>query len=87
MTLNEHIALLPASSTHVYVINVEPTSNLSPGALVPVQVGVMPELSVAVGSVQVTVRESPSVACTVMSSGQLVIVGGSVSPAVIQCYI
>ena len=55
LTLKVQVALLPDPSVKVYVTSVVPTSKKFPGAWVlPVRV-TTPELSVAVGSVQLTV--------------------------------
>ena len=55
--VNEQAAEFDAPSVKIYVTVVIPTGNLSPGSCVPTCVGGIPELSVAVGSIHVTIRE------------------------------
>jgi len=55
LTLNVQVALLPDPSVKVYVTWVVPTLKNVPGKCVLDTDGVAPELSVAVGSVHVTV--------------------------------
>ena len=55
ITLKTHVALLPDPSVNVYVTSVVPTRKKFPGACVLDDKETNPELSVAVGSVQVTV--------------------------------
>ena len=69
-TTKEHTALLPEVSVKVYTTSVEPNGKASPGLAVCSTVK-EPELSVAVGSVQVTVTSlEPTTASTTMSEGQ-----------------
>ena len=78
VTSNEHTAVLPDLSVNVYVTNVVPRTNLEFGTCVLMTVGVIPELSEAVGSVQETKAElAPAAAVTCLSSGHPIITGGS----------
>ena len=83
MTSNEHTAELPDLSENVYVTTVVPMKNILFGTRVLWTVGVLPELSVAVGSVQETKAGlAPGEAETEMSSGHPLISGGILSIAV-----
>ena len=79
VTVKVQEAELPASSEKVYVTTVLPTAKNEPGAwLLSVKV-VVPELSVAVGSVQVTVVPPTPVLTVVVISLMQAMVGGVVS--------
>ena len=73
--------VFPAASVAVYSIIVSPMSNSAPGDIVDVTVGVTPELSVAIGSVQDTSTGASSVEGTyfVMGLGKEENVGASAS--------
>ena len=78
--MNEHCAWFPAISVNVYVTVVVPTGKSVPGWWDWVTVGAIPELSVAVGSVQVNVPELlPGGTIKFRGSGQPLNVGGTVS--------
>ena len=80
MITNEHSATLPASSMNKYMTFVDPIGNRSPDLCVCINVGGMPELSVAVGSVHVTTVDGvPKGTVYVDDSGQDVTVGSTVS--------
>ena len=72
----EQVAVFPAVSVKVYVTVVEPIRKKDPGLPVRATVGSCPSLSVAVGSVQVTVAPFTldSLAMT-MLSGQPAMTG------------
>ena len=71
--------MLDASSVAVYVTVVVPISKVDPGLWLEVSVTI-PELSVAVGSVQVTSADAkPSSVLTVILVGIFEIVGSSLS--------
>jgi len=53
VTVNVHVALLPAASVNVYVTGVEPKLKLAPDVCVLVGVIDPPQLSIAVGAVHV----------------------------------
>ena len=73
---------MPASSEKVYITVVIPIGKLSPDWCVCVLVTGNPELSVAVGSVQVTTRvDTPNGTVRLVDAGQKVMVGTVVSPA------
>ena len=55
--VNEQAAEFAAPSVKMYVTVVTPIENLSPGWCVRTSVGCEPELSVAVGSIHVAIRE------------------------------
>ena len=79
MTANSQVSVFPGASAAVYVTRVVPMVKVSPLVLSAVSV-TDPELSVAVGSDQVAGALScPAVVLTMMSAGQLVITGLSVS--------
>ena len=76
VTSKVHNAVLPASFRKPYVTFVVPTSNTDPGVFVLALRSCPPELSVALGSVQVTTAELvPIEAVTSISSGHPVITG------------
>jgi hypothetical protein len=80
MTLNVHVVTLFAASLAVYVTVVVPFGNVDPGAGPVLTHDAMPQLSVRVGTVQVTTAEQrPGAVFTEMSPGQLEITGDSVS--------
>ena len=57
-TLNSHLAIFPVSSEARYLIVCSPAKNRSPGCFPKcVMLGIDPELSVAVGTIQVTVAD------------------------------
>ena len=79
---NKHAAWLPDASVKIYDTCVFPSGKLSPGWWVLVTLGSIPELSVAVGSSQVTARdEIPNGTSYIMESGQIWMRGDSVSIA------
>ena len=73
------LALLPEPSVKVYVTAVVPTGKKVPGAWVLDEAGVAPELSVAVGSVHVTVVPVTPLLTVVETSLMHETVGGMVS--------
>ncbi len=78
---NSHVVTLPAASIAVYVTVVVPTGKKSPELCEDVIV--TPQLSVSVGTVQLTIApQSPASLDTVMSCGQSEITGASVSSTV-----
>ncbi len=78
-TLKTQLALLPDPSLKVYVTSVLPTVKKFPGEWVlPVKV-TMPELSVAVGSVHVTVVPATPLLTVVVMSLMQVTTGGTES--------
>ena len=82
LTLNVQVALLPDPSVKVYVTCVVPTLKKFPGACVLPVKETTPELSVAVGSVQVTVVPVTPVLTVSVMSLMHAITGGTVSTAV-----
>ena len=75
ITVNEHRALFPEVSVKVYTTLVDPKGNVSPGKALWVVV-TEPELSMASGSVQVTVTLlEPNIVSTTRSDGHPVITG------------
>ena len=78
VTMNEHVAVLPAASVAVYVTVVGPLGNVLPGALVVASVPPV-QLSVKVGAVQFTTALQDAVAFTVMFAGHPLITGGVIS--------
>ena len=55
--MNAHCAEFPAESVKVYTTGVVPTGKVAPGWWVLETAGIPPELSVAVGGIQVTERD------------------------------
>lgn len=87
VTVNEQVDELAgvALSVAVYVTVVVPTGNVAPGAKLLVIVGVPPQLSIAVGGVQVAVCEHavfPAPVVTVWLLGQLLNTGAVLSTTV-----
>ena len=77
VTVNVSVIILEEGSTAVYVIVVVPSSKVSPGLWLDVNVTV-PELSLAVGSVHVTIAfDKPPSVFWVISDGIPAIVGSS----------
>lgn len=77
--MNEHKALFPDVSVNVYTTLVDPKGKVSPGKALWVAV-TEPELSVATGSVQVTViMLDPTTASMLMSDGHPMIRGATSS--------
>ncbi len=80
VTVKEHVASFPWTSANVYVTLVVPTKKISPEWWDWTNVGVMPELSIAVISVQVTfINWVPGGTMYVADCGQPMIIGGVVS--------
>ncbi len=80
VTVKEHVASFPWLSVTVYVTCVSPTKKISPEWWVWVTIGIMPELSVAVGSDQVTGTDRiPGGTMYIAELGQPVITGGVTS--------
>ena len=79
LTLKVQVALLPDPSVKVYVTWVVPTLKKLPGAWVLWESETMPELSVAVGSVQVTVAPPTPVLTVWATSLMQAITGATVS--------
>ena len=79
LTLKVQSALLPDPSVKVYVTCVVPTLKKSPGARVLDVKLTMPELSVAVGSVQVTVAPATPVPTVCVTSLMQFITGATLS--------
>ena len=73
------VALLPDPSVKVYVTAVVPTGKNAPGAWVLEVSETIPELSVAVGSVHVTVVPPTPVATVSVMSPMQAITGATVS--------
>ena len=83
VTSKEHAAELPDLSENVYVTTVVPMKKALFGVCVLRTNGVLPELSVAVGSVQETKAGlAPVGEETWISSGHSLITGGTLSTAV-----
>ena len=79
LTLNVHVALLPDPSVKVYVTWVVPTPKKDPGACVLDDNEAVPLLSVAVGSVHVTVVPPTPLLTALVTSLMQETVGGMVS--------
>jgi hypothetical protein len=78
VTLKEHVVILPNPSVAVYVTAVVPIAKILPGACVEVR-GELPQLSVAVGGVQLAVARQNSFAGTTIFAGQPAMTGAVLS--------
>ena len=85
LTLNSHRAMLPLGSVNVYTTRVLPSGNVVLDSWVLVMVRAAPELSVAVGSIHSTsAKLALTSALCVMSLGQFLTSGGTLSPAAVE---
>ena len=82
VTVKTHSAEFPAKSVKVYVTGVVPTLKKLPGWWLLETVGIPPELSVAVGGIQVTGTDDvPDDTDMVMEFGHPKIIGATLSTA------
>ena len=63
----------PAASVAVYVTVVDPSGNIDPGLIVLISITGPPQLSEAVGVVQLTVASHEAFALTVILEGQAIV--------------
>jgi len=82
MTLKVHVEVLPAASVAVYVTAVVPMLKVVPGARVLVIVPPL-QLSLKVGALQLTIAWQDAFAIAMISEGQFIIAGATLSTTVI----